>query len=141
MQRKVTDYASKAHETTLTGFLLDIIPDTFLSALTAGHILQTLLVSILFGIALALVGDKGDQDARRCSNQLSLVVFRLVAIIMAAAPIGAFGAMAFTIGKYGIGSLANLADAGRDFLSHRRCCSCWSCWERWRGWPASRSSG
>jgi aerobic C4-dicarboxylate transport protein len=105
---KVTDYASKAHETTLTGFLLEIIPDTFLSALTAGHILQTLLASILFGIALALVGDKGTKilDAL---NQLSLVMFRLVAIIMAAAPIGAFGAMAFTIGKYGIHSLANLA--------------------------------
>ena len=105
---KVSDYASKAHDATLTGFLLDIIPDTFLSALTAGHILQTLLASILFGTALALVGDKGTKilDAL---NHLSLVMFRLVAIIMAAAPIGAFGAMAFTIGKYGIGSLANLA--------------------------------
>ena len=105
---KVSDYTSKAHDTTLTGFMLDIIPDTFLSALTAGHILQTLLASILFGIALALVGDKGTKilDAL---NQLSLVMFRLVAIIMAAAPIGAFGAMAFTIGKYGIDSLSNLA--------------------------------
>ncbi len=105
---KVSDYASKAHDTTLTGFLLDIIPDTFLSALTAGHLLQTLLASILFGIALALVGDKGSKilDAL---NQLSLVMFRLVAIIMAAAPVGAFGAMAFTIGKYGINSLTNLA--------------------------------
>jgi aerobic C4-dicarboxylate transport protein len=105
---KVSDYAAKAHETTLTGFLLDIVPDTFLSALTAGHILQTLLVSILFGIALALVGDKAGK-VLDLLNQLSLVMFRLVAIIMAAAPIGAFGAMAFTIGKYGVGSLANLA--------------------------------
>jgi len=105
---KVSDYSAQAHDTTLTGFLLDIIPDTFLSALTAGHILQTLLASILFGIALALVGDKGAKILDLL-NQLSLVMFRLVAIIMAAAPIGAFGAMAFTIGKYGIGSLANLA--------------------------------
>ena len=105
---KVADYASKAHETTLTGFLLDIIPDTFLSALTAGHILQTLLASILFGIALALVGDKGSKILDLL-NQLSLVMFRLVAIIMAVAPIGAFGAMAFTIGKYGIDSLTSLA--------------------------------
>ena len=105
---KVSDYASKAHETTLTGFLLEIIPDTFLSALTAGHILQTLLASILFGIALALVGDKGNKVLDGL-NQLSLVMFRLVAIIMAVAPIGAFGAMAFTIGKYGIDTLTSLA--------------------------------
>ena len=105
---KVSDYAAKAHDTTLTGFLLDIVPDTFLSALTAGHILQTLLVSILFGIALALVADKAEK-VLDILNQLSLVMFRLVAIIMAAAPIGAFGAMAFTIGKYGAESLVNLA--------------------------------
>ena len=105
---KVTDYATKAHDTTLTGFLLEIVPDTFLSALTAGNILQTLLVSILFGIGLALVGDRADKVLDSL-NQLSLVMFKLVAIIMAAAPIGAFGAMAFTIGKYGIASLTNLA--------------------------------
>lgn len=105
---KISDYAAKAHDTTLTGFLLDIVPDTFLSALTAGHILQTLLVSILFGIALALVGDKAGK-VLDLLNQLSLVMFRLVAIIMATAPVGAFGAMAFTIGKYGVDSLANLA--------------------------------
>jgi len=105
---KISGYSAQAHETSLIGFLLDIIPDTFLSALTAGHILQTLLASILFGISLALVGDKGAKILDLL-NQLSLVMFRLVAIIMAAAPIGAFGAMAFTIGKYGIGSLANLA--------------------------------
>ena len=99
---------SKAHETTLTGFLLDIIPDTFLSALTAGNILQTLLVAILFGIALALVGDKAGRILPAL-DQFSVVVFKLVAILMQPAPIGAFGAMAFTIGKYGIGSLANLA--------------------------------
>ena len=105
---KVADFADKAHATTLTGFLLDIIPDTFLSALTAGNILQTLLAAILFGIALTLVGDRGDKllDAL---DQVSIVMFRLVAIVMRVAPIGAFGAMAFTIGKYGVGSLANLA--------------------------------
>ena len=106
---KVSDYAAKAHDTSLTGFLLEIVPDTFLSALTAGNILQALLVSILFGIGLALVGDKADKVLEGL-NQLSLVMFRLVAIIMAAAPIGAFGAMAFTIGKYGIASLSNLAE-------------------------------
>jgi aerobic C4-dicarboxylate transport protein len=105
---KVSDYTAKAHETSVTGFLLDIIPDTFLSALTSGHILQTLLVAILFGISLALVGDKASM-VHHALDQLSIVMFRVVAILMAVAPIGAFGAMAFTIGKYGIGSLANLA--------------------------------
>jgi aerobic C4-dicarboxylate transport protein len=113
---KISDYSAQAHETTLIGFLLDIIPDTFLSALTAGHILQTLLASILFGIALALVGDKGTKILDLL-NELSLVVFRLVAIIMAVAPIGAFGAMAFTIGKYGIGTLANLATLVATFYA------------------------
>ena len=105
---KVTDYAAKAHETTVTGFVLDIVPDTFLSSLTAGNILQTLLVSILFGVALTLVGEKG-RKVLDLLNQLSLVMFRLVTIIMAVAPIGAFGAIAFTIGKYGLDSLTNLA--------------------------------
>ena len=105
---KVADYSDKAQATTLTGFLLNIIPDTFVSALTAGNILQTLLASILFGIALALVGDKGTRILGAL-NQLSVVMFRLIAIIMKVAPLGAFGAMAFTIGKYGVASLTNLA--------------------------------
>ena len=73
MPSKVTDYAAKAHDTTLTGFLLDIIPDTFLSALTAGSILQTLLVAILFGVALALVGDQRGARYSTRFEQLSLV--------------------------------------------------------------------
>ena len=105
---KVSDYAAKAHETTITGFVLDIVPDTFLSSLTAGNILQTLLASILFGVALTLVGEKA-KKVLDLLNQLSLVMFRVVTIIMAVAPIGAFGAMAFTIGKYGLDSLTNLA--------------------------------
>ena len=106
---KVATYVTKAHETTLTGFLLNIIPDTMFSAFTSGEILQVLLVSILFGIALAMLGDRGDRllDALRT---ITAVVFRVVRILMYAAPIGAFGAMAFTIGQYGIGTLANLAE-------------------------------
>jgi len=106
---KVATYITKAHETTLTGFLLNIIPDTMFSAFTSGEILQVLLVSILFGIALAMLGDRGDRllDALRT---ITAVVFRIVRILMYAAPIGAFGAMAFTIGQYGIGTLANLAE-------------------------------
>ena len=105
---KVADYASKAHETTLTGFLLGVIPDTFLGALTAGNILQVLFVAILFGIGLALIGDRGERLLSALED-VSLAVFKVVAILMRAAPVGAFGAMAFTIGKYGVGTLANLA--------------------------------
>ena len=103
----IADYAEKAHETSITGFLLDIIPTTMVSALTEGSILQTLFVAILFGIALSLVGRPAD-PILDFLERLSLVVFRLVGILMRAAPIGAFGAIAFTIGAYGIGTLANL---------------------------------
>jgi len=105
---KVSTYVTQAHDTTVTGFLLNIVPDTFFSAFTSGEILQVLLVSILFGVALALIGDKGEKltDALRMA---AAVVFRVVHILMYAAPIGAFGAMAFTIGQYGIGTIVNLA--------------------------------
>ncbi|WP_420822874.1 dicarboxylate/amino acid:cation symporter [Sphingomonas solaris] len=104
---KVAEYAAKAHDTTLIGFLTGIIPDTFLSSLTEGNILQVLFVSILFGVSLALIGDRGTR-VLDVMNDVSIAFFKLVGIVMKAAPIGAFGAMAFTIGKYGIGSLANL---------------------------------
>ncbi|WP_309547038.1 dicarboxylate/amino acid:cation symporter [Sphingomonas sp. SUN019] len=104
----VSGYAAKAHETSLVGFLLSVIPDTLVSALTDGNILQVLFVAILFGIALTLIGDRG---ARVVSvlEDISIAVFKLVSILMKAAPVGAFGAMAFTIATYGVGTLANLA--------------------------------
>ena len=105
---KISDYAAKAHETTLTGFLLAIIPTTLPSALAEGEILQVLLVAILFGIALALVDERG-APLLSVLDAASHAVFRLVAILMRAAPIGAFGAIAFTIGQYGLGSLVGLA--------------------------------
>lgn len=103
----VHGYADKAHEATLSGFLLSVIPTTFLSALTDGSILQVLLVAILFGITLSLSGESG-AAIHRLAEQLNEVVFRLVAILMRAAPVGAFGAMAFTVGKYGLGALLGL---------------------------------
>ena len=104
----VTEYTKRAHDTTLTGFLLNIIPDTFVGAFTDHNILQVLFLAILFGISLALVGDRA-QPALTILDSVAAGFFRLVAILMRAAPIGAFGAMAFTIGKHGVGSLANLA--------------------------------
>jgi aerobic C4-dicarboxylate transport protein len=103
----IAGYAHDAKETTVTGFLMAVIPTTMLSALTDGSILQTLFVAILFGISLSLIG-KPAEPVLDMIERLSLVVFKLVSILMKAAPIGAFGAMAFTIGKYGIGSLASL---------------------------------
>ena len=90
---------SRRTRPSITGFLLDIIPTTLVSALTEGSILQALFVAILFGIALSLVGEPAE-PVLDLLEQLSLVVFRLVAILMRAAPIGAFGAIAFTIGAY-----------------------------------------
>ena len=103
----ISDYAAKAHETTITGFLLSIIPTTLVSAFVDGNILQILFIAILFGIALSLVGEPA-RPIQLALEKLGLIVFKLVGILMRAAPIGAFGAIAFTIGKYGIGSLANL---------------------------------
>ena len=103
----VSQYADAAHETTIVGFLTGIIPDTLVGAFTSGSILQVLFVSILFGIAMALAGDVA-APVQRALESLSQVVFRLVAILMRAAPIGAFGAFAFTIGAYGLGAVVNL---------------------------------
>jgi aerobic C4-dicarboxylate transport protein len=105
---EVSGYVAKAHDTTLTGFLMAIIPDTVAGAFVEGNLLQILFFSISFGVALALIGER----ARPLLNVLASAgagVFKLVEIFMRAAPIGAFGAFAFTIGKYGLGSVANLA--------------------------------
>ncbi|MBN9030349.1 MAG: dicarboxylate/amino acid:cation symporter [Rhizobiales bacterium] len=104
----VATYATKAHESTVTGFLMNIIPQTIVGAFAEGDILQVLFFSVLFGIALGMVGEQG-KPVVDFLQSLTSPIFRLVAILMKAAPIGAFGAMAFTIGKYGIGSVANLA--------------------------------
>jgi aerobic C4-dicarboxylate transport protein len=103
----VATYAEKAHASNLTDFVLSIIPDTIFSALTSGSILQVLFVAILFGIALSLVGEIGE-PVLALLERLAVVIFRLVGILMRVAPIGAFGAIAFTIGRYGVGTLANL---------------------------------
>ncbi|WP_404338982.1 dicarboxylate/amino acid:cation symporter [Sphingomonas sp. MMS12-HWE2-04] len=104
---KVHGFEEKAHESSITGFLVAIIPTTLASAFTSGSILQILFVAVLFGIALTLVGEPA-RPVTDLLERLSLVVFRLVTIVMWAAPVGAFGAMAFTIGKYGVGTLLSL---------------------------------
>ncbi len=105
---KVTSYAAKAHDTTITGFLLDIIPVTLTSAFVDGNILQVLFIAILFGISLIMIGDAG-KPVITLFEAAGAAIFRMVDILMKAAPVGAFGAFAFTIGKYGIASILNLA--------------------------------
>lgn len=105
----VATYVSLAHESTITGFLLNIIPATMVSPLVNGDILQVLFVAVLFGISLAIVVGERARPITNILVALSNPIFRVVAILMRAAPIGAFGAMAFTIGRYGIDSILNLA--------------------------------
>jgi aerobic C4-dicarboxylate transport protein len=106
--RSVAPYASAAHGEDAASFFASVIPETFPSAIVGGNILQTLFVAVLFGVALALIGSRGER-LLGLLEELSLVMFRLIAILMKAAPVGAFGAMAFTVGEYGIAALANLA--------------------------------
>lgn len=103
----VAAYIGKAHDSSVVAFVLNIIPDTFVSALTTGNILQALFVAILTGIGLALMGERGAR-IYDVLEEASAVAFRIVGILMKAAPVGAFGAIAFTVGKYGASSLADL---------------------------------
>jgi aerobic C4-dicarboxylate transport protein len=104
----VAAYSAKAHDQSVVGFLMNVIPNTVVSGFADGDILQVLFFSILFGVALALVGDRG-KPVMDILESAGHAFFRLVDILMRAAPIGAFGAFAFTIGRFGIGSVVNLA--------------------------------
>ncbi len=104
----VSGYVGKAEEQGLVSFLLAIIPDTFVGAFTGGQILPVLFVAILFGVSVAGLGDSRNRVVDGL-HSVSDVFFRMVNLLMRFAPIGAFGAFAFTIGKYGIGAIANLA--------------------------------
>lgn len=104
----VRDYTQKAHDLSLIDFVLDIIPSSLLGAFTSPNILQVLLVAVVFGLSLAMTGDRG-RPIVDFLEALTVPVFKMVHLLMKAAPVGAFGAIAFTIGKYGIASLVNLA--------------------------------
>jgi aerobic C4-dicarboxylate transport protein len=103
----VQGYATKAHEQTVMAFLMNIIPTTVVGAFASGDILQVLFFSVLFGVGLALMGERG----RPLTNMIGLVsgaIFGVVHIVMKVAPLGAFGGMAYTIGKFGLGALVSL---------------------------------
>ena len=103
----VAAYTTGAKALTATDFILHIIPETIVGAFAGGEILQVLLFSVLFGVALARSGEKGRSIVTGI-DRLSHIFFDMIRLIMHLAPIGAFGAMAFTIGQYGIGSLVSL---------------------------------
>jgi len=103
----IASYTTPGKLETVTDFLLHIIPVSMIDAFAKGDVLQVLLVSVLFGFALHKFGGRGTM-VFDLIEKISHVLFAIVGFIMKAAPIGAFGAMAFTIGKYGIGSLLSL---------------------------------
>lgn len=105
---KVAEYAEKAHDQTTVDFVLGVIPKTFTDAFTGdGNLLQVLLLACLFGFALMAAGDKA-RPVLKFFDAISQVFFRMMAMIMRLAPIGAGAAMAFTIGQYGVHSLGPL---------------------------------
>ena len=105
---KVSSYVGAASHANLTEFLLNVIPSSLLGALTGTELLPVLFVAIIVGIATVSIGAAARPFVAFLDSAMQ-IVFRLVSILMLAAPIGAFGAMAFTIGQYGVGLLANLA--------------------------------
>ena len=107
--KAIASYAAKAKEQGIVDFLLHIIPATVIGAFAEGEILQVLFIAILFAFGLHSLGDRG-RPLLHMIDQASGVFFRILSIIMKAAPIGAFGAMAFTIGKYGVGTLVSLGE-------------------------------
>ncbi|TLG79034.1 C4-dicarboxylate transporter DctA [Methylocystis sp. B8] len=104
----ISKYTALAEKRSAVDFLLDIIPDSAIGAFAKGDILQVLLFSLLFGFALLTLGERG-RALRVIIDDVGHAMFGVIAIIMKAAPIGAFGAMAYTVGKYGSVALLSLA--------------------------------
>ena len=105
----VASYVNRAKEEGFVAHLLAIIPDTFIGAFAGGDLLQVLLVSILTGFAIARLGELGER-INAVIDAMAKVFFGVIRIIVRAAPVGAFGAMAFTVGAFGVSSLVNLVE-------------------------------
>ena len=112
--KSVTAYVTQAKATNAVDFVLHIIPDNIISALANGDLLQILFFSVLFGIALSKIGEKA-KPVLKGIKSVEAGLFAVINIIMKVAPVGAFGAMAFTIGRYGVGSLASLGQLMLSF--------------------------
>jgi len=105
----IKNYVAQSHDTGMVSFVMNIIPATMVGSLSEGHILQVLLISVLLGCALVRLGETG-KPVVDMLDALSKVFFGMVGIVMWAAPLGAFGAIAFTVGKYGAGALLSLGN-------------------------------
>ena len=105
--KAVSGFVAKASDDSVVAHLLAIIPTTFVSAFSTGDLLQVLLISILTGVAISQMGETGGKIAHGV-ELMGKVFFRVIGIIVYAAPIGAFGAMAYTLGAFGVSSLVNL---------------------------------
>ena len=110
----ISAYAEQAQSQGIVAFLLDVIPASVIGAFASGNILQVLLFAVLFGFSLHHIGEKG-KAIFNIIDGFSQVIFGIINMIMKLAPVGAFGAMAFTIGKYGIGSLVQLGQLIASF--------------------------
>jgi aerobic C4-dicarboxylate transport protein len=108
--KALSTYADNAHKLQgggIGGFILNIIPTTSIDALSRNDVLQVLFFAVLFGVALALVGEKGEK-VTSLIDAVSTVLFRVMGLIVRTAPLGVLGAVAYTVGKYGVGSLEQL---------------------------------
>jgi aerobic C4-dicarboxylate transport protein len=103
----VSAYTSASRQLTTVDFLLNVIPNTIVDAFAKGEILQVLLFSVLFGLAALSLGERV-APLVTVLEQVSRALFAIVAMVMRLAPLGAFGAMAFTVGRYGVGTLVSL---------------------------------
>lgn len=112
----VRGYTAAAQHQSVPEFLLHIVPVSFLSAFVQGDLLQVLFVSVLFAVALSQAGEAG-RPVLDLIARLSQIFFRLVGLIMWVAPLGAFGAMAFTVGRFGAGSLVSLGALLAEFYA------------------------
>jgi aerobic C4-dicarboxylate transport protein len=110
----ISAYTGPGKMATTQEFILNIIPNSFFDAFAKGEILQVLLLAIMFGVALQRLGSHRN-EVFRFIERTSEILFAIVRMITALAPIGAFGAMAFTVGRYGVGSLLSLANLMATF--------------------------
>ncbi|MDQ1078740.1 dicarboxylate/amino acid:cation symporter [Pseudoroseomonas cervicalis] len=111
----VQGFTQKAEGESVVGHLMAIIPDTFFGAFVGGDLLQVLFLAVLTGFAINALPEKARVPVTHAIDQMAAVFFGIVRIVVKAAPVGAFGAMAFTIGQYGIGSLLRLGELVATF--------------------------
>ncbi|MGV1898045.1 C4-dicarboxylate transporter DctA [Agrobacterium vitis] len=112
----IKSYVATAQDQSMTAYFMGIIPDSFLSAFTEGYVLQVLFISVLFGIALAAIGERG-RPVFQVIESASQGFFKIIGYIMYFAPIGAFGAIAFTVGQFGTSSLWSLGSLIIEFFA------------------------